>query len=114
LYCNLKRADFLHYLPTDLVAYMKHITDLNRERNQQIVEQAKEINELLLTNNITPIFLKGTGNLLEGLYDDILSSKHHQKTKRKLLIKSRLDIIYGSFFDAKKRQWLIKRITDKS
>jgi len=71
LYCNLKRANFLHYVPQDLVAYMKHITDLNRERNQQIIEQAKEINELLLTNNITPIFLKGTGNLLEGLYEDI-------------------------------------------
>jgi hypothetical protein len=71
LYCNLKRADFLHYLPIDLVEYMKHITDLNRERNQQIIDQAKEINELLLVNNITPIFLKGTGNLLEGLYEDI-------------------------------------------
>ena len=71
LYCNLKRVNFLHYLPTDLVEYMKHITDLNRERNIQIIEQAKEINELLITNNITPIFLKGTGNLLEGLYDDI-------------------------------------------
>jgi hypothetical protein len=71
LYCNLKRANFLHYLPTDLLEYMKHITDLNRDRNQQIIEQAKEINELLLVNNITPIFLKGTGNLLEGLYDDI-------------------------------------------
>lgn len=71
LYCNLKRVNFLHYLPEDLVAYMKHITDLNRERNQQIIIQAKEINELLLKNNITPIFLKGTGNLLEGLYEDI-------------------------------------------
>ncbi|CAL2093020.1 nucleotidyltransferase family protein [Tenacibaculum sp. 190524A05c] len=71
LYCNLKRANFLHYLPEDLVGYMKHITDLNRERNEQIVEQAKEINDILLNNNITPIFLKGTGNLLEGLYDDI-------------------------------------------
>lgn len=71
LYCNLKKADFLHYLPEDLVEYMKHITDLNRERNQQIIQQAKEINELLLANEITPIFLKGTGNLLEGLYDDI-------------------------------------------
>lgn len=71
LYCNLKRADFLHYLPVDLVEYMKHITDLNRERNQQIIEQIREINELLLSNNITPIFLKGTGNLLEGLYEDI-------------------------------------------
>ncbi|OSY88504.1 hypothetical protein WH52_07060 [Tenacibaculum holothuriorum] len=71
LYCNLKHADFLHYLPNDLVEYMKHITDLNRERNQQIIEQAKEINELLLSHNITPIFLKGTGNLLCGLYKDI-------------------------------------------
>ena len=71
LYCNLKRADFLHYLPIELVEYMKHITNLNRERNLQIIEQAKEINELLLANKITPIFLKGTGNLLEGLYEDI-------------------------------------------
>lgn len=71
LYCNLKKANFLSYLPTDLVDYMKHITDLNRERNLQIISQAKEINKLLLANNITPIFLKGTGNLLEGLYDDI-------------------------------------------
>ena len=71
LYSNLKRANFLHYLPKELVNYMVHITDLNRERNQQIIAQAKEINQLLLSNNITPIFLKGTGNLLEGLYEDI-------------------------------------------
>ena len=71
IYCNFKRADFLKYLPTDLVDYMKHITDLNRERNKQIISQAQDLNTLLLNNNITPIFLKGTGNLLEGLYDDI-------------------------------------------
>ncbi|KGL62811.1 nucleotidyltransferase family protein [Polaribacter sp. Hel1_85] len=71
LYCNLKQANFLHYLPKELVNYMVHITDLNRERNQQIIEQAKEINELLLAENIAPIFLKGTGNLIEGLYEDI-------------------------------------------
>jgi len=71
LYCNLKRVHFLAYLPSDLVEYMKYITDLNRKRNQQIIEQAKEVNQLLLENNITPIFLKGTGNLLEGLYEDI-------------------------------------------
>ena len=71
LYCNLKRVGFLNYLPEDLVAFMKHITDLNRERNLQILEQAKELNELLVANDITPVFLKGTGNLLEGLYKDI-------------------------------------------
>ena len=71
LYCNLKRVDFLKYLPQDLVSYMEHITDLNSKRNQQILKQAQELNSLLLANNIIPIFLKGTGNLLAGIYDDI-------------------------------------------
>jgi len=71
LYCNLKRASFLSYLPEDLVDYMKYITELNRERNEEIIAQAKELNTLLLEHNITPIFIKGTGNLLEGLYEDI-------------------------------------------
>ena len=71
IYCNLKRVGFLHYLPQELVNFMEHITNLNRERNQQIITQAKDLNTLLLKNNITPIFLKGTGNLLAGIYDDI-------------------------------------------
>ena len=71
LYCNLKRVDFLKYLPQDLVSYMEHITDLNRERNKKIITQAKDLNSLLLANNIRPIFLKGAGNLLAGIYEDI-------------------------------------------
>ena len=71
IYCNFKRADFLKYLPADLVDYMEYITNLNRERNQQILQQAQELNSLLLANNTRPIFLKGTGNLLAGIYDDI-------------------------------------------
>ena len=71
LYCNLKRADFLQYLPNELVNFMEQITDINRERNKQIIAQANELNNFLLANNITPIFLKGTGNLLAGVYDDI-------------------------------------------
>jgi hypothetical protein len=71
MYCNFKRTDFLKYFPADLVDYMKHITNLNRERNTQILQQAQELNSLLLGNNITPIFLKGTGNLMAGLYEDI-------------------------------------------
>tara|TARA_B110000046_G_C13020521_1_gene410921 strand:- start:3295 stop:4389 length:1095 start_codon:yes stop_codon:yes gene_type:complete len=71
LYCNLKRADLLQYVPQELVSYMEHITHLNRERNQEIIIQAQELNSLLLANSITPIFLKGTGNLVVGLYEDI-------------------------------------------
>ena len=71
MYCNLKRVGFLRYLPQELVNFMEHITNLNRERNDQIITQAKDLNTLLLKNNITPIFLKGTGNLLAGIYEDI-------------------------------------------
>ena len=71
IYCNFKRADFLKYLPADLVDYMKHITNLNRDRNTQILQQAHELNSLLLANKIIPMFLKGTGNLLVGIYEDI-------------------------------------------
>ena len=71
MYCNFKRADFLKYLPDDLVDYMKYITNLNKDRNTEIIEQSKDLNSLLLANNIRPIFLKGTGNLLAGIYDDI-------------------------------------------
>ena len=71
LYCNLKRASLLHYLPEGLVTYMEQITNLNRNRNLEIIRQAKELNTLLLANNITSIFLKGTGNLLAGIYEDI-------------------------------------------
>lgn len=50
---------------------MDHITNINRERNKQIIKQAQELNSLLLDNGIRPLFLKGTGNLLAGLYEDI-------------------------------------------
>ena len=71
LYINLKRVDFLKYLPNELVSFMQYITNINRARNTQIIAQAKELNNVLLENNIKPIFLKGTGNLLSGIYDDI-------------------------------------------
>jgi hypothetical protein len=71
LYCNLSHANLLEYVPDDLVAYMKYIADLNRDRNLEILEQVKEINKLLLSKNITPIFLKGASFLVENLYLDI-------------------------------------------
>ena len=57
LYCNLNRVDFLQYLPHDLVSYMEHITDISRARNKLIISQANELNNVLLVNNIRPVFL---------------------------------------------------------
>ena len=71
MYCALKREGFLKYLPQELINFMEHISDRNRDRNAQIIFQAKELNTLLLSHNITPIFIKGTANLLVGLYTEI-------------------------------------------
>ena len=121
LYCNLKRANLLSYLPEDLVSYMKHITDLNRERNIQIIDEAKEINELLTNNGITPIFLKGTGFLLQDFYEDIaermvgdidfiVSPKDYEKTIKKLLLNN-YSKLYKIDYDIPKRHYprLIKQ-----
>ena len=70
LYCNYKRNHLLHFLPDDLVDYMQEITSLNRDRNLQIIEQINELNNLLKQNGVNPIFIKGAGNLIQGLYDD--------------------------------------------
>ena len=61
MYCNLKKVDFLKYLPKELVNYMNQITQLNRARNLQIITQAKALNKLLLAHHITPIFFKRNG-----------------------------------------------------
>ena len=71
MYCALKREGFLKYIPQELLNFMEHIADTNRDRNEQIIFQAKELNTFLLSHNITPIFIKGTANLLAGLYNDI-------------------------------------------
>jgi hypothetical protein len=71
LYCNFKDAGFLNLIPKDLVDYMTHLYELNHNRNLKIMEQVREINKLMLTNKISPIFLKGTSFLIEELYNSI-------------------------------------------
>lgn len=70
LYCNYKRKNLLQFLPDDLVTYMHEITSLNRDRNLQIIEQINHLNTLFRDNGINPIFIKGSSNLLQGLYED--------------------------------------------
>ncbi len=71
LYHNLKKENLLSLLPNELVAYMEHISSLNRDRNMQIIGQVKEINLLLKQHNINPIFVKGSALILQGIYNDI-------------------------------------------
>lgn len=70
IYLKFKSQDILKYLPEVVADYLKEIYELNLERNTQIQRQIKEVTEILNKNSIYPVYLKGTGNLISGLYSD--------------------------------------------
>lgn len=71
LYVALRNTQLLSYLPEDLSKYLEYIHGLNTERNLKIVEQAKAMKEIFENENIAHVFMKGTANILDGLYSDI-------------------------------------------
>jgi len=70
IYLKFKKAEILNLLPDDLVDYLQEIYELSLSRNQMILEQLKDVCDLLAKNNITPTLLKGAGNLIDNLYAD--------------------------------------------
>ena len=70
IYLKFQTHDILKYLPDELAEHLKDIYDLNLTRNNQIIIQLREITATLNKSNIYPLFLKGSGNLLDQLYID--------------------------------------------
>ena len=70
IYLKFQAHDILKYLPDELAEHLKDIYELNLTRNNQIIVQLREITVTLNKNNIYPVFLKGSGNLLDQLYLD--------------------------------------------
>ena len=58
IYCRLKAKQLLSTLPEELEAYLKEITDLNRERNQQLLTEAQQISQWFQEAGIDHVFLK--------------------------------------------------------
>jgi len=71
IYLKLKAHDLLRFIPEEVVQAFTEIYELNLERNQQILKQIDDITAVLNKENIQPVFLKGTANLLDGLYSDV-------------------------------------------
>lgn len=70
LYCRLKAKQLLHILPKELVDYLEQITNINRSRNQSILNQVHNISKILNDNTIDHVFLKGTALLASGYFKD--------------------------------------------
>lgn len=71
IYLKFQSHQLLEYLPKDLSEHLKVIFELNTLRNQQILKQLQEITTILNKESIYPVFMKGAGNLLDGLYSNV-------------------------------------------
>ena len=71
IYLKFLKHDLLSYVPDVLAQHLEEIYTLNSTRNEQILLQVEEINATLNAAGISPIYMKGTGNLIDGIYDDI-------------------------------------------
>ena len=71
LFFNIQKKKASYLFPEDFIAYIKSIYAINKARNEILLEEAKELSELLVENNIKHIFLKGTALLLANVFEDI-------------------------------------------
>jgi hypothetical protein len=71
LFFNIQKKKAAYLFPEDFIAYIKGIYTINKARNEILLDEAKELSELLVENNIKHIFLKGTALLLSNVFEDI-------------------------------------------
>ncbi len=71
LFFNIQKKKSSYLFPEDFIAYIKSIYAINKARNEILLDEAKELSELLVENNIKHIFLKGTALLLSNVFEDI-------------------------------------------
>ena len=71
IYLNFKKHNLLHIFPDDYKDPIASIYLRNKKRNLEILHQADEINLTLQSENIIPVYLKGTANLLDNVYSDV-------------------------------------------
>ena len=70
IYPKLEKHKLLNYIPEELTGHLKNVFELNTERNRKILDQIKTINLWLSGEGVTPLYLKGAGNILDNLYDN--------------------------------------------
>jgi hypothetical protein len=70
VYLRFKKQGLLSFLPEGLAAHLQMVYELNLQRNIKILAQVNKINRLFARSGIVPIYLKGTANILDCLYED--------------------------------------------
>ena len=68
IYSNLKRKNYLDKIPLDLKEYFRKIYNLNKERNENLINEANDLSKGLNSNGIEFKFIKGAAHLMNNLY----------------------------------------------
>jgi len=68
IYQRFRESGLLYLFPEELQQHLAEMYRLNLERNQRILAQTERIHLLLAPHGIVPVYLKGTANLMDGLY----------------------------------------------
>jgi hypothetical protein len=107
IYGALKRKKLVHHTPTDLVSYLKEITDLNLKRNTAILKQIDFLSELFNKNKIDHVFIKGAAMLITHPYDtindrmigdiDILVSEKDLSRSQQILLDEGFEAVSNEF-----------------
>ena len=70
LYYELNKKDYLKYLPSEFLNFIHEIYIINKNRNNQLMTEVKQIKKVFDDNHINHIFLKGSEFILSGLIKD--------------------------------------------
>ena len=70
VYCRLTQKGLQDLIPEDLNTYLSEITQINRNRNETLLDQVKELSVLFNTHKINHVFTKGCALLAAGYYTD--------------------------------------------
>jgi len=71
LYHKLISNNATHILPKDLLDFMAEMFKKNCFRNEKMIQHASYINKCFKEQGIETLFIKGMGNILDGLYSNI-------------------------------------------
>lgn len=69
-YCRLEQKGLLDLIPEDLSSYLSEITTINRNRNETLLEQVKELSTLFNSDGINHVFIKGCALMASGYFKD--------------------------------------------
>ena len=71
IYTRLKKKQMLKYINNDLKNYFEFIYNQNFERNTILKNELTEISILFISNNINHVFIKGSSNINNDIYEDL-------------------------------------------